>query len=437
MSDNKIGARPTTTGTNTTNATKATAPLEAKKSEAPDEEHPDAVSIRDVAESVGKDMILTALDPLHAIRTSLRVVDLGVELVGGGSGPGPLEKVKNLVNVHRAIDTLKPGEEVEIGRKLEVEVEGIEGEGEVKVSVERDADGYVVTLEQGGAIGASLGEDQLGHGFKVGGGGATGITGAVTFRVKTAEEAKALLDDGLMAMAAGVIAPGADTVGIVATAVANRAAIDSFSVAVDNSFAAEVGFDVPNLKKAKPTSGVGALAIEGETTASMGISWERGPPAVAYVDVAVSAEGGIGISAGNKNDGTAKAGSGVDLAEGTVTVRYAVDVGDDFDPDTLKTREGQQALLEKAKRSGDITVAFEGEAKVKGLVVTAEKSGSGSSVDAALTAFGAADVEVDVKKDTGDKLGGGIKGAGAEGGIELAFQKRENVSTADKKRVTG
>jgi hypothetical protein len=266
-----------------------------------------------------------------------------------------------------------------------------------------------------------------------------GVTGAISFRVKTAAEAKALMDQGLVAMATGTLAPGADTLGLIASALVNHDAAEAVTVSVDAGLAAEVGVLLP---KRNELADFG-IKVEGEATQSMQMTWEAGPPAMAYIEVAVAAEGGVAREIGFKGGAGTATNSG-DVVEGTLTLRLAVQVGADVDP---RTPEGQAAILKEAKKSGDVSIEFEGEVHGKGgTVVTVEREGVGhkGSVKDALTAFAGAKNEVEVYKEAGDKLSVGLrksdfanngKASDLGGGVELAWHVREKATKTEAEKA--
>lgn len=406
----------------------------------------DAVGIGDVVGAALVDGVVNVLDPLHIVRNTAHLAKDAVDLATGTAGTKVaegLEAVTNLRDAHRAIDQLKPGGEVEIGRKMEVEVDGVEGEGEVKVGVKNEGkDGFVVSFEQSGIAGAGIGTSG-GHVAGAEGelevGANAGVTGAVSFRVKTAAEAKALMDQGLVAMATGTVAPGADTLGLIASTLVNHEKAEAVTVSLDAGLAAEAGVKMPGAHELVDLG----IKFEGEATQSAQMTWEAGPPAMAFIEVSVAAEGGAARGVDFKG-GAASTGHASDVVEGTLTLRLAVQVGADVDP---RTPEGQAAILKEAKKSGDVSIEFEGEVHVRGGgVVTVEREGVGNkgSIKDALTAFATAKNDVEVFKETGDKLSVGLrksdfanngKASDLGGGVELAWHVREKATKTEAEKA--
>lgn len=432
MADNKIGGSTTPRApTTTTKTAETTETKTAKKPEV--EEHPDAVGIGDVAGDVALTVLEKAFDPLGMLGRSKKVIDGAVDIATGkSSAVEQLKNVRDLADLHATVDKMKPGGELEIGRKLELELSGEEGETSVDVGMKKNDDGsYDVTFKQSSSVGAKLGEPKEGgHGPEVEVSGSAGYGTSVTFHAKNAEEAKRILDKGLYVMSMG---PGVDTLAMIGAAVSESSKVTGGSIAVESGVAAEVGFKLPGKNELEQAG----VKVDGEVVGSYGITVEAGPPAATYVDVTIEGEGGVGLEgSATSKTGTSEFAAGADGAKASITLRYAIE-GQPGDDEKMKDPAGKKEIVERAQRSKNVSVVVEGEVQTKSYVVTTEKKGKGTSASEALDAAIRSESEVDVDRVVKhNKIGGGINVDGKSGAaIELAWRVTEPAKPEEKKKV--
>jgi hypothetical protein len=320
-----------------------------------------------------------------------------------------------------SIRSLQPGEEAEVGAKLDTQQAGLSIGAEGAVKFERAADGsYVVSVDQRALVGFAE-ESGKGDGdalrpngerkVEVAGRGLVG--GELKFSAGTPEEAIKIAAEVTLAIQAGqALMPFAPLVGAAGGAAVaakvNAAKLSEAKVEIGVSAELEAAFDVGEQLKNK-------LGVEAESTAGLVFV----APDQAFLELTYTVGGSAGQSLGGENALELAGGE----AEGTITVR--VPVGKVSSPDDLNDPAVQRSLVDAARQKPPgTTTTFEGEIKGGSLPL-----GAKLSVEKEVDGFHPLDVlhgdgfETAVQMEVGPR----ISATFGESSVELGVRRSVNL----------